>query len=51
VFRGSAYDGRPFWVRGGFRDGYYGRGLIGGNIGFRLAEWCNTGWWVYEWTR
>ena len=41
VFRGGAYDGRPSWVRGGFRDGYYGRSLMGGTIGFRSVgcEW------------
>ena len=35
VFRGGAYDGRPFWFRCGFRDGYYGSSLMGGTIGFR----------------
>ena len=36
MFRGSAYDGRPFWVRGGFRDGYYGRRISVAGVGFRL---------------
>ena len=41
VFRGGAYDGRPFWVRSGFRDGYYGRRISVVGVGFRsVCEWC-----------